>query len=156
MMYTRAVRIVGRDHDHLICHLLWGDFGCQIYYLSPKWRTGMHAGSNLHHRKYDRSMLRYCGQCDQWCHPPKDHCMSLCGCCGSRCTTCITDHSLLLCLPSWLPLCNINTILTYLSHLCMSNASMPSVYPLLIGRNSIMLPPIVTNCISSSSDHRMH
>ena len=51
--------------------------------------------------KHDTSMLCYCGQCDQCCHPPQDHCKSLCGCCGSQCGTIYsTHHSLLLRLPS--------------------------------------------------------
>ena len=40
-MYTGAVRVVDRGQDHLIHHLLGSDIGCQIYHLSPKWRTGM-------------------------------------------------------------------------------------------------------------------
>ena len=32
-MYTGAVRVVGRDQDHLICRLLGGDIGCQICHL---------------------------------------------------------------------------------------------------------------------------
>ena len=61
MMYTGAIRIVGRGQDNLIHHLLGGDIGCQIHHLSLKWRTEMHSGSSLCNHKHDRSILHYCG-----------------------------------------------------------------------------------------------
>ena len=66
------------------CSLCWWIsriFCCILYGLFFIWRWYVgyffYQYSSLHTLKHDRSMLCYCSQCDQCCHPPQDHCRSL-------------------------------------------------------------------------------